>query len=417
MFLDEKNQFGKDFKDLKGGIYTFKHPPESQIMYMEPGDSIVIWLNTMSFDESLNFSGEGADKSNFLLDMFLNNQNNNDLILTYYKIEPAEFAKITDSIKEQRLKKLEELKTRNEFSDEFLETARASINYEYYDLRERYTFLIRKYYNSFAEKIPEDFNNYREEIDFNNEELQDYYVYTNLIDDYLRSKSIEYCAKKHKDYKKCYNINTFKNIERRILLIDSLSEVQSLKNEFIDRLAAQAITMAERDSRLDSVLNLLKKIDYTNLESAKQLAEIQETYFVGKSLNDLRAENTDGEVITYGDIITKPTITYAWSIYSPAHHRWQHRIIEDLRKKYPELHFLGVNIDLNDREEWLRTLESFGYNKESEFQITKRAPSKETYRKYLNKIFFVNSDGTIAKGDVQFGSPEFEEEILDFLNK
>ena len=417
LFLDEKNQFGKDFKDLKGGIYTFKHPPESQIMYMEPGDSIVIWLNTMSFDESLNFSGEGADKSNFLLDMFLNNQNNNDLILTYYKIEPAEFAKITDSIKEQRLKKLEELKTRNEFSDEFLETARASINYEYYDLRERYTFLIRKYYNSFAEKIPEDFNNYREEIDFNNEELQDYYVYTNLIDDYLRSKSIEYCAKKHKDYKKCYNINTFKNIERRILLIDSLSEVQSLKNEFIDRLAAQAITMAERDSRLDSVLNLLKKIDYTNLESAKQLAEIQETYFVGKSLNDLRAENTDGEVITYGDIITKPTITYAWSIYSPAHHRWQHRIIEDLRKKYPELHFLGVNIDLNDREEWLRTLESFGYNKESEFQITKRAPSKETYRKYLNKIFFVNSDGTIAKGDVQFGSPEFEEEILDFLNK
>lgn len=417
LYLDEKNQFGKDYVDLESGIYTFKHPPESQIMYMEPGDSIVIWLNTMAFDESLNFSGEGAEKSNFLLDMFLNNQSNNDLILTYYKIEPSEFARITDSIKDQRLKKLEELKARNEFSDEFLETARASIDYEYYDLRERYTFLIRKYYNSFAEKIPEDFNDYREDIDFNNEELQDYYVYTNLIDDYLRSKSIEECAQKHEDHKKCFNINTFKNIERRILLIDSISNIKSLKNEFIDRLAAQAITMAEGENRLDSVLNLLESIDFSHMEEARQLAQIQGTYFVGKSINNLQAENTEGKEITYGEVIDRPTITYAWSLYSPAHHRWQHRIIENLKKKYPELYFLGINIDLDEREEWLRTLETFGYDKENEFQITKRTTSKETYRKYLNKIFFVDSDGTIVKGDIQFGSPEFEKEILQFLNK
>ncbi len=417
LYLDEKNQFGKDFKNLESGIYTFKHPPESQIMYMEPGDSIVIWLNTMSFDESLNFSGQGAEKSNFLLDMFLNNQSNNDLILTYYKIEPSEFAKITDSIKDQRLKKLEELKSRNKFSDEFLKTARASIDYEYYDLRERYTFLIRKYYNTFAEKIPENFNEYRGEIDFNNKELQDYYVYTNLIDDYLRAKSIEDCAEDHKDHKACFNMNTFKNLKRRILLIDSISEIKSLKNEFIDRLAAQAITMAEGETRLDSVLNLLERIDYTDIESARELADIQETYFVGNSINELRAINTDGEEIKYGDIITKPTITYGWSLYSPAHHRWQHKIIGELKQKYPELDFLGVNIDINEREEWLRTIETFGYDKKNEFQIARRTTSKETFRKYLNKIFFVDSNGTIVKGDIQFGSPEFEQELLQFLNQ
>ena len=417
LYLDEKNQFGKGFENLEGGIYTFKHPPESQIMYMEPGDSIIIWLNTMSFDESLNFSGEGSDKSAFLLDMFLKNQSNNDLILTYYKIEPDKFAKITDSIKQQRLLKLDNLKETNEFSDEFLKIARASIDYEYYDLRERYTFLIRKYYNTFADKIPDGFNDYRKEIDFNNEELQDYYVYTNLIDDYLRSKSIEQCARSHKDHKRCFNINTYRNIERRILLIDSLSDVNSLKNEFVDRLSAQAIIMAERESRLDSVLKLLESINYTNIESARELANIQENYFVGQSINGLKAENTEGVIIEYGDIIDRPTLTYAWSLYSPAHHRWQHSIISNLKKKYPEILFLGINIDLGEREEWLRTMETFGYEKKNEFQITKRAPSKETYRKYLNKVFFVDPDGTIVKGDMQFGSPEFEDEIIEFLNK
>lgn len=417
LYLDEKNQFGKDFENLEKGIYTFKHPPESQIMYMEPGDSIVIWLNTMSFDESLNFSGEGASKSNFLLDMFLKNQNNNDLILTYYKIEPAKFAKITDSIKNQRLQRLEELNDKHNFSEDFLKIAQASIDYEYFDLRERYTFLIKKYYSNIAEKIPDDFNDYREKIDFNNEELQDYYVYTNLIDDYLRSKSIENCAKNHKDHKKCFDINTFSNIEKRILLIDSLSDVESLKNEFLDRLAVQAIIMAERESRLDSILSLLEKIDYSNIESAQQLSEIQEDYFVGKTINDLKAENTNGEIISYGDIINNPTITYAWSLYAPAHHRWQHQIINGLKQKYPEINFMGVNIDINEREEWLRTLETFGYDKSQEYQITRRIPSKETYKKYLNKVLFVDANGTIVKGDIQFGSPDFEDEILEFLNK
>ncbi|MGA8854871.1 MAG: hypothetical protein WB492_11905 [Christiangramia sp.] len=417
LYLNEKNQFGQDFPALESGIYTFRHPPESQIMYMEPGDSIVIWLNTMSFDESLNFSGEGSAKSNFLLDMYLKNRTNNDLILTYYKIRPTEFAKITDSIKGARLQHLKTLEEKHEFSDEFLKIARASIDYEYYDLRERYTFLIRKYYNNFAKEIPEDFNDYRHEIDFNNEELQDYYVYTNLIDDYLRSKSIEGCGTEYKDHKKCFNINSFRNIKRRVLLIDSLSNIKPLKNEFLDRMAAQAITMAENEARLDSVLDLFKQIDYSHINMAEDLAEIQKTYFVGKSLNSLKAENTDGEIISYGEIIKQPTITYAWSLYAPAHHRWQHSIISYLKKKYPEIEFMGVNIDLNDREEWLRTLETFGYDKENEFQITKRAPTKETYKKYLNKVFFVDADGTIVRGDVQLGSPDFEDDILQFLNK
>jgi len=416
LYLDEKNQFGKEFPKLESGIYTFRHPPESQIIYTEPGDSIVIWLNTLSFDESLNFSGDGSDKSNFLLDMFLKNQSNNDLILTYYKIEPAKFAKITDSIRKQRISNLKKLKEKNEFSDEFLKIARASIDYEYYDLRERYSFLIRKYYNRFAEKIPENFHDYRQEIDFNNEQLQDYYVYTNLIDDYLRSKSIEHCAKRHQDNKECFNINSFNNIERRIILIDSLSNVESLKNEFIDRLAAQAITMAEKESRIDSILDLLKKIDYSHLESARQLAAIQEDYFIGNSLKDVMAENTDGEIIRYGNIIEKPTITYAWSLYAPAHHRWQHSIINQLKQKYPELDFLGVNIDLGEREEWLRTLETYAYDKADEYQIARRQASKKTYQKYLNKVLFVSPNARIVRGDVQFGSPEFEKDILEFLN-
>ncbi|SDR66641.1 hypothetical protein [Gramella sp. MAR_2010_147] len=417
LYLDGKNQFGKDFKNLERGIYTFRHPPESQIIYTEPGDSIVIWLNTLSFDESLNFSGEGAGKSNFLLDMFLKNQSNNDLILTYYKIEPAKFAKITDSIKANRLQYLEELEDKNEFSDEFLKIARTSINYEFYDLRERYTFLIKKYYNNFAQNIPEDFHDYRSEINFSNEELQDYYLYTNLIDDFLRSRALEYCLSNHEDHKDCYNLNSYKNLESRILLIDSLSTLKPLKHEFLERFASQLIIMAETESRIDSILNLLKKIDYPNMERMKDLADLQRDYFVGTSLNSLQIRNTENEITTWGEVINKPTINYAWSMNAPARHRIQHKFVEELRKKYPEIDFMGINVDLDETEEWLRTLETYGYDKEKQFQITQREASNEVYKKYLYKVILLSAEGKILKGDLNIGSPDFEEKLLSYLNK
>ncbi|MUP46275.1 hypothetical protein E0K83_11025 [Gramella sp. BOM4] len=416
LYLDQKNQFGKDFKNLEAGIYTFKHPPESQIMYMEPGDSIIIWLNTMSFDESLNFSGDGAEKSNFLLDMFLNNQKNNDLILTYHKIAPEKFAAITDSIRNERLQRLDKLKEKNKFSEDFLEIARASINYEYYDLRERYTFLIKKYYSDIAEEIPEDFNAYRDEINFNNHKLQDYYVYTNLIDDYLRTKSIEHCAKNHDDARKCYNLNDLKNLKRRMRLIDSLTNISSLKNEFLDRLSAQAITLAENEDQIESVLEVLEEVDYASIEDARDLGKIQKAYLVGNNIKKLKLSKPSGEVVEYDDVIRSPSVVYAWSIHNPGHHQWQHAIINRLREKYPEVNFIGGNVDLGEREEWLRTLENYGYDKSQEFQITNRIADSDTYRKYLYKILFVDQDGTIINGKSQLAAQDFEEDLLEFLN-
>ncbi len=417
LYLDENNQFGKEFEKLEGGIYIFRHPPESQIIYTEPGDSIVIWLNTMSFDESLNFSGEGANKSNFLLDMFLKNQGNNDLILTYYKIEPAQFARITDSIRKERFQYLENLNEKHKFSEDFLEIARTSIDYEYYDLRERYTFLLKKYYREKAQEIPKNFYDYRSEIDFNNEQLQDYYVYTNLIDDYLRSRALEYCSEKHGDHDDCYNLNSFKNLESRVILIDSLSNLQPLKNEFLDRFASQMIIMAETESRIDSILNLLEKIDYTDIDRMEALADLQRDYFVGTSLNSLQIRNTDNEITSWEAVINKPTISYAWSMDAPSRHRIQNTYVQKLRKKYPEVDFIGINVDLDETEEWLRTIETFGYDKEKQFQITQRQASNEIYKKYLYKVILLSADGKIIKGDLNIGSPDFEEKLLTYLNK
>ena len=54
--LNRNNQFLESFPDVKEGLYTFKHGPEFQYMYLQPKDSLLVRLNTWDFDESMVFS-------------------------------------------------------------------------------------------------------------------------------------------------------------------------------------------------------------------------------------------------------------------------------------------------------------------------------------------------------------------------
>ncbi|MCF4101217.1 hypothetical protein L1I30_06040 [Gillisia sp. M10.2A] len=419
LLLNSSNQFHGVLKNPGAGLFVFKHAPENQIMYMEPGDSILVWVNTLAFDESINFSGKGAEKSNFLTNMYLLNQQNNDLILSYYKLEPSKFAAKTDSIKASRLEELKQLEEKNDFSDDFYELAHSSINYEYYDLRERYAFLIRKYSREYVDNIPTDFHAYRKDISFNDQKLADYYVYLNLIDDYLRNKALDYCDKNDITDKSCYNLNDYNNIKRRIILIDSLIQNKNIRNTFLDRLAAQGIIYSQNKEDIQAILNLLEEIKYTgNLEeSIQDLARIQTEYLPGNSLGDRKYLNMKGETVLLRNISRKPMISYRWSTASQAHHKWQHEIIDDLRFKYPEIDFIGINLDKNQFENWTTAIENYSYDPKFEYKATLLRVDQKLLKNYLNKLIFMDASGKIIKGDVRLDSPDLETKILEFLSQ
>lgn len=418
-YLDKKNQFGGKLVNGEKGLYVFKHPPENQIIYLEPGDSTLILINTLDFDESLNFSGRGAAKSNFLNSMYLQNQQNNDLVASYYQLSPSKFAAKSDSIRSLRQQKLRLLDDRHQFSSEFYELANATINYEFYDLRERYAYLIRKYSREYIDDIPKDFHNYREEISFNDEKLEDYYVYVNLLDDLLRTKSLEYCEEKKIENFACYNLTDFSNIKRRIILADSLISSNRVKYSFIDRLAAQGIIYSQTTEDIKDILNLLTEIDYSGsrLNDLKQMAAIQNNLLPGNNIGHLKLLNTQKDTVTLNQLSSRPKITYHWSINYQEHHKWQHEIVKNLRIKYPEADFIGVNIDKNKFTEWNDVINNQSYNPAYEFKLNSLKVKEDLLENYLNKLIFLDPSGEIIRGDTQINSLDYETKILEFLSK
>ena len=115
--LDERNRFLIKIEAVEEGLYHFAHNPEMQYVMIEKGDSILFRLNTLDFDESLIFTGRGAEKNNFMIDMFLMNEDEERLVYDYYDLEVDEFVSKMDSLKAMKLEQYENLIENFEISD------------------------------------------------------------------------------------------------------------------------------------------------------------------------------------------------------------------------------------------------------------------------------------------------------------
>ena len=136
--LDNNNFFTYKFKNPKEGIYSFNHN-EYQAVYIEPGDSILLRVNTIEFDESLSFSGQGGDKNNLLMDFFLLNEKEAPLLARYNQLPPAEFETKLDSLRNEWESIYTSFLSKNEPTKTFKEVAESNIDYIYNMRKELYT--------------------------------------------------------------------------------------------------------------------------------------------------------------------------------------------------------------------------------------------------------------------------------------
>lgn len=418
VYLDTKNKFKYHFKDVKTGVYVFRHGAEQQNVYLNPGDSILLNLNTFEFNESLYFSGQGAEKNNFLLDMFLRDEKNADLIFNYYEYGPEDFIHLTDSITTHRLNSLDKLQEKTKITEEFREFSQKLIAYENYDLKERYTYMVKKYYPEFIDKFPGDFHEYRKNANFNEESLQTNSIYVRFIENYMINKTITECLESNAK-NDCFKLYDHENIIKRINFIDSLTDLKLIQDHFYTKLGAVGMVMGKnKEDMVEILILLLKKgLEKEKREKIRQIGQIQLAFLPGVNVGSINLLYSSGDKIRFDKIITKPTIVYIWSIHSSEHHKALHKQITDYREKYPEIDFIGMNIDLGESSNWRNALMKYDYDPEKEFQLETEFVGKESLQYYLNKLLFVNAKGEVIIGDVYINSPEFESTILEFLNQ
>ena len=414
--LDADNHFLYKIKDLKEGLYSFYHK-EYQVFYLKPTDSLMLRVNTIDFDESLSFTGIGAERNNFLMDMFLHNEVEIGLMPKLYKLPPLDFEKALDSLKLYRTEIYNDfvIKQESEPEDSFKEVAEASIDYDYYSKKEIYiTANERKKGSESYVEIPESFYSYRKNIDFGSEKLRSYFPYYRFLFRYFDNISL--IENDESDY---YKRNSYEHNFHKIELINATITNDSLKNSLVKNITGRYLLNCNDKENQEKILALFLKIN-NNKKHQEEISEVAKSSMKltpGNKISNLVLISTENTIKDLHTIINNPTVFYLWSSKSVSHYKNIHYKVTELSSKYPEYDFIGINIDANFND-WLQIINKYGYSKGKEYQFDDiKKAEKELVIYTVNKAIIVDKKGNIINGSTNLFNTNIEEILLGYLNQ
>lgn len=384
--LDENNRFHISFtpKNSDGGLYYFSHLPESQYVYLEKGDSLMLRINTIDFDESLVFDGVGNEINNFLVELFLSYETEGEDIKNFYSLEADDFSKKIDSLHLDKIMLLEELATENNISLAAKNMAKASIDYNSYIYKEKYPFYHKrsKGYDK-LESLASTFYAYRKDLNYNDSELSYFRPYFNFMKYHFGNLSHLICTDncdsitRKQDPAHKLHVN-----QHKLALIDSLAKDKVLRDNLFRNVALDYFLKVHDSKDNNTVfLDQLHSVSPDN----KHMGEINELFNGITNLQPNSALPTvdvldfEGKPVTLNSLALKgKTAFYFWSNTRKKHFNDVIKKVNALSKSNPEYTFIGINVK-TDEETFKELVISNQLDRTKQF----RAPNFEALAKLL----------------------------------
>ena len=372
--LDGNNRFSFVLDSIENGLYNFQHEPEHQYVYLERGDSLLFRLNTSDFDESLVFSGTNEVVNNFMLELFLaDEQVESDMHNTYYELGADDFSKEIEKLRTEKLRYLDEVRSESYMSDKAYEIVRASINYTYYRFKEIYPFAHkRKLRETVVQDMPTGFYDYRKDINYNNEDLVYLRPYYNFMKSHFGNVSYMTCAnacdtngvaiKNHLHFNK-----------HKLRVIDSLVKTKDLRDNLFRNVAIDFL-LRSHDIPENNAL-FLKEFELVSANNAHH-NEISNLYHAVQSISpnnpvpQIPLLNFKGDTVKMADLSKdRKTIYYFWSSRDKRHYENIFKRVAELEGQKVAYDLVGINIK-SDPNEWKGIINTYNLDTSKQFRAS-----------------------------------------------
>ena len=406
--LNENNFFLYQNDTLPAGLYSFRHN-EYQTIFIEPGDSLMLRVNTLAFDESLSFSGIGGEKNNLLMEFFLMNEAEDEWLQQNYDLSPEAYLQKADSLRKLKERIYKDFRKNYSISEAFKDIATANIVYDDYTKTEKYTSV--KLMRDTLENFPKEFFNYRDEVTLTEVPYKFYYPYYQFVDQYLNNLAYKNGTN--------YDYLSYGQTFRKIKLIDSLISDEELKNNLLRRTTTKYLLNATNVEEERQIEQLFYSVN-TNPDYEQQIDELTDAIIrlnPGNAIPNVQVVSTDNVVRNLHDVIKKPTVLYFWSGQYIGHYRDIHNRAAELHSKYPEYDFIAINTDSHFKK-WRKMVIENGFTKKYEYQLENRSEAeKKLVINSLSKAIIVDKNAKILEGNAGIlSNPNIEAVLLGHLN-
>ncbi|MGE5945019.1 MAG: TlpA family protein disulfide reductase [Flavobacteriales bacterium] len=417
--LDKNNRFIYKINNLISGIYTFKHGREVQMVLLEPNDSIMFRLNTLDFDESLAFTGIGDKKNNYLINGFLQNEIEQKRIFKFCQLSAKHYQNQIDSLKAEKDLKLKIFTKKHNPSDLFIKIAKANIDYNYYASKEIYPFIhIGDNKRAILNALPDDFYDYRKDIDYNNDYNRDFFNYNS----FLRSTFNNIALKNHLDRSESDHFNTNAldyNLEI-LHVVDSIISNPKIKNELLFYYTITYLTKNNSSEDNNEMLQsyLSKSTDAENKKDLSLIAQSINNLKAGNDFPNIELVDFKNNELNISSLVNKPTVIYFWSHKFNNHFRDSHYKTNELSIKYPEISFISINVDDSGTNFCKNSMDENKFSCDKEFQFKNPKQTRLSLAIYpITKTIILDKNNKIVNSNTNIFNANFEEQLLGLINR
>ncbi|MEO1411016.1 MAG: redoxin family protein [Bacteroidota bacterium] len=346
----EEGQFSLPIPLEAPALMTLKYGDEYAGLYLEPGDALQIQLDAAEFDESLTFSGQGAEESNYLIENYLLEEEMGADLREGYQKTAAEFLALSDAYTTKVRDHFDHFYQQHPaLNRDFVTIQLAEIKYQ--NLNRRLTYVpIHEYYTEASPELAEDHYQFLEEADLNRVDLlesRQYPQFLRNVIDHQAQMALDAAtpdAAEDRAQKTSLKLQLIGQLVKEQEIIDYLAHdatLSYLQFEGADR--AQALVTAFQQLCKNEAYR--SEVEDSYAKWAKIVAGAVAPIFVAKDV--------EGKTVSLKDLRGRNVYIDVWATWcGPC--RQEMPYLEKLEAKYSEaggLVFASVSIDENT-EAW-----------------------------------------------------------------
>jgi hypothetical protein len=404
--LNPDNTFFKKFDSLTPGMYSFKHEPEYQYIYFDKNDSLMVRINSQDFDESITFCGRGDEKNNFLMELFLKNEQDRGVMFTVFDENVDQFDAKIDSAFQSKKKFYDKKKESIGWDEDFDHYAKAMLEFFHYSKKELYPVVhSMRSGQSIEKELPSNFYDFRKTVDFNKKEFTNFSPFVRYLSNMMNNLST------NEEWSDCSEVDkAFLTSSLKLQIADSIFTNEKIKNTVLDNIA---FTYLLEDQNIVNNKNFLDKYhslstDKNQHNEIKKIGDAIQLLKESNPIPDVNLVDYNNKVVPIKSLLSKKTVIFFWSKNLESHFVAAHKRVLELQNKHPNYDFISICVD-NSHSKWQSILKNYKFDGIREYRVENFEAVKDHW--VVNKIhrtMILNADGSINNAFVSLFDVKFE---------
>jgi len=407
--IGNDNRFFIKFDSLTPGLYSFKNEPEYQYVYFDKNDSIMVRINAKDFDNSIVYCGRGDQKNNFLMEMYLQNEDDRSKVFDVFDYGISKFLQSIDSSYQSRKKFYAAEKEDIKWTDDFDVYARAALNFHHYSKKEIYPLAhLMRTGEDVVEKLPKGYYNYRNDIDYNSAKLSGYSPFISYLSHMLNNVA----AIHYHNHLAPVDLELKTNVSK-LHIADTMLKNETVKNIILNNIAFNYLL--EDQNMVNNQKFLETYHQYSTDRSKKneilKIGNAIQQMKIGNPLTEVGFKDKSGANFSSNSIPKKKTVIFFWTQNLSSHLVAAHKKVLALQKKYPDYQFIAINLDKNQAA-WNTLLSKYKFEGITELRSENFEDLKSKWAiMKVHRTIILNQDGTIRNAFTNLFDVNFEKEL------